>query len=262
MPTHCPRCCSPVKRKEGEVANVCSNRDCFAQQVARLLHFVGRAAFDIRGLGDRIAEQLVQKGLVSEYADLFALAPDDLLALEGFADLSAHKLVKEIQAHREIALDRFIYALGIRHVGEETAADLARTFGSWEAFQHATREALLAREGVGDVMAAAIVDFLRDDLHREEIARLLQYVTVKDVLRARQSGPFADTAWVLTGTLSSLTREEAKEKIRALGGDISETVSKKTSYVVVGEQPGSKADKARKIGVTVLDEQAFLKKLF
>lgn len=261
MPKRCPMCDSPVRRGEGEAATMCSNRDCFAQQVARLLHFVGRAAFDIRGFGDKIAEQLVQKGLVLEFADVFALTPDDLLALEGFADVSAHKLVKEIQAHREIVLDRFIYALGIRHVGEETAADLARACGSLDAFRRMTPEELLAIEGVGEIMAGAIVAFLQDARHREELARLLRFVNVKDMERTQRSGPFANTTWVLTGTLSAMTRDEAKEKIRALGGEISESVSRKTHYVVVGDQPGSKVDKAKKLGVAVLDEKEFLKKI-
>ncbi len=261
MPKQCPACGSPVKRGQGEAATICSSRQCFAQQVARVLHFFGRASFDVRGLGDKIAEQLVQKGLVRDPADAFTLTANDLLELEGFADLSAHKLVKEIQSHRVIALDRFINALGIRHVGEETAADLARAFGSLEKFRVATREALLAVDGVGEIVADAVLAYLSDARHQEELARLKRLVEVKDISRRVSVGPFVGTSWVLTGTLTSLSRENAKDKIRSLGGDVTETVSKNTSYVVVGEHPGSKAEKAKTLGIKIFNEEEFVKKI-
>ncbi len=153
MPKECPICGSPVRRKEGEVAVVCSNQSCFAQELARLLHFVSRHAMDIRGVGDKIVEQLLQQGLVKEPADFYILQPGDLLALEGFAEVSSQKLVKEIQAHCAAVLDRFINALGIRHVGEEPARDLAKAFGSFEKIRNATKDDLLAIEGVGEVVA-------------------------------------------------------------------------------------------------------------
>lgn len=259
MPTKCPMCGSPVTRKEGEVAVMCTNRNCFAQQLAGLLHFA--VAFDMRGLGDKIAEQMIQKGLVHEPADLFTLTPGDLLALEGFAEVSSKKLVEEIQAHRRVPLDRFVNALGIRHVGEETARDLARAFGTVDAFRRATKEDLLGVEGIGDVVADAIVEHLKDKHQKAVLEHLLDVVEVQHAPRAASHGPLAGTSWVLTGTLASLSRDDAKEKIRALGGEISESVSKKTSFVVVGAEPGSKYDKAKKLGVPILDEKAFLKKL-
>lgn len=259
FPKKCPMCGSPVERKPGEVAIVCTNRNCFAQQLAKLLHVV--YAFDMRGLGEKIAEQLLQKGLVAEPADVFKLKPGDFLQLEGFAEVSANKLYNEIQAHREVELNRFINSLGIRHVGEETANDLAKTFGSIEAFRHATAEDLEKVEGIGDVVAKSVIAFLHDAYAKKELDHLLAHVHVKKATKRETNGPLTGTSWVITGSLDSMSREDAKERIRNLGGDVSESVSKKTSFVVVGAEPGSKYDKAQKLGVTILDEKEFLKKL-
>jgi DNA ligase (NAD+) len=253
-------CGSPVLRREGEVATVCTNTRCFAQELAKLLHFVGRATFDIRGIGDKIAEQLLQQGLVHEPADLFSLTSGDFLGLEGFAEVSANKLATEIQAHRHIPLDRFINALGIRHVGEETARDLAEAFGSIDELRKAAAEELMAVEGIGEVVAKSVASYFHDAHEAPHIDRLLGVVDVGTVKR-RAPGMFTGTSWVITGSLDSMSREEAKEKIRALGGDVSESVSKKTSFVVVGAEPGSKYEKAQKLGVAVLEEKDFLKKI-
>jgi len=260
MPSKCPICGSPVERREGEVATVCTNRNCFAQELAGLLHFVSRPALDVRGLGDKIVEQLIQRGLVHEPADFYQLTPGDFLSLEGFADVSANKLYKEIQAHREVSLDRFIYALGIRHVGSQTAIDLAKQCGSIKTFLGLDQETLFQIDGIGEVVAQSILDFLKDKREHDKVERLLSEVRVPSVERVTNL-PLSGTSWVLTGTLEAMSREEAKDKIRALGGDIGETVSKKTTYLVVGADPGSKVDKAKKLGVTTLDEEAFLKKI-
>jgi DNA ligase (NAD+) len=259
MPKTCPMCGSPVEKKEGEVAIVCTNRNCFAQQLAHLLHLA--YAFDMRGLGDKIAEQLLQKGLVHEPADLFSLTPGDFLTLEGFADVSSKKLFEEIQAHTRVPLDRFILALSIRHVGEETARDVARAFGTAKAFAAATKEQLLAVDGIGEVVAEAIVEHLKDRHSKKILEDLLKVVEVDAFSTRAVVGPLTGTSWVLTGTLERLSRDEAKEKIRALGGEVSESVSKKTSFVVAGAEPGSKLAKAEKLGVPVLDEEAFLKRV-
>lgn len=258
MPKKCPMCGSLVERKTGEVAVVCTNRGCFAQQLAKLLHLV--YAFDMRGLGEKIAEQLIQKGFVHEPADVFELEPGDFLQLEGFAEISAQKLHKEIQDHRSIGLARFINGLGIRHVGEETAQDLAEAFGSIEKFRAAELDDLLEIEGIGEVVARSIIEHFADSKNRKELDRLLEVVQVKHAAKAK-AGPFTGTSWVITGTLDSMSRDEAKARIKALGGDVSESVSKKTSFVVVGAEPGSKYDKAKKLGVETLDEKQFLKKL-
>jgi DNA ligase (NAD+) len=259
MPKECPMCDSPVERRSGEVATVCTNKNCFAQQLARLLHFV--SAFDMRGLGEKIAEQLIQKGFVHEPSDIFTLEPGDFLQLEGFAEVSSKKLHKEIQDHREIDLGRFINGLGIRHVGEETAADLATHFGSVEAFRRAELDDLLRVDGIGKVVADSVIKFLHDTKEQKELDRLLELVKVKRAVKRDTSGPLKDTTWVITGTLDSMSRDDAKEKIRSLGGDVTESVSKKTSFVVVGEEPGSKYEKAKKLGVTILDEGEFLKRI-
>lgn len=262
FPATCPMCGTEVLKREGEVAIVCPNKNCFAQEMARLLHFASRTALDIRGLGDKIVEQLLQEGLAREPADLYELTPGDLEPLEGFAELSSKKLVDEIQAHREPSLERLLMGLGIRHVGAETANDLAKAFGSMERFRTATHETLMQIDGIGEVVAEAIVEYLNDPQEKARLDRLLvQIKPQKTVVKDRSNLPLSGTTWVLTGSLESIGREEAKERIRALGGEVSESVSKKTSFVVVGAEPGSKYEKAQKLGVTILDEEAFLKKI-
>lgn len=261
MPSVCPMCGARVERREGEAATVCTNRACFAQELARLLHFVSRTALDIRGLGDKIVEQLLQTGLVREPADFFELTPGDFLGLEGFAELSSQKLVKEIQSHREVPLDRFIYALGIRHVGIQTARDIAAHVGTIKAFRALTVERLLEVDGIGEVVAQSIQEYLEDPQECTRLDDLLERIEIKSIAKPQENLPLTGTTWVITGALDSLSREEAKERILALGGHVSESVSKKTSFVVVGAEAGSKYDKAVALGVPILDEEAFLKKL-
>ncbi len=261
MPAHCPICGSKVERKQGEVATVCSNPRCFAQELARMGHFVSRAAFDIRGLGEKILETFLQEGIVSEPADLFRIQPGDLGGLEGFGEILSNKLVKEIQAHRSVELHRLIYALGIRHIGAENALVLARHFGTLDKLRQATLEGLDHIEGVGEVVAKAIVEFFKDKEENKRIDNLLEFVDVARSATDAVRGPLSGTSWVFTGSLEAMSREEAKEIVRKLGADVSESVSKKTSFVVVGADPGSKADKARQLGVEILDEKAFLKKI-
>ncbi len=260
MPTTCPMCGSAVSRGEGEVATVCRNRGCFAQELARLLHFVSRSAVDIRGLGDKIVEQLLQAGLVSEPADFYQLKKGDFLALEGFADVSSEKLVKEIQQRRTIPLARFIFALGIRHVGERTAQDLARAFGTWDALAEAAPEQFFSIAGIGDVVAESLADFLKDAQERARVRHLLKQVTVEPA-GAPQVGPLSGTMWVFTGTLASMSREEAKARVQALGAETGESVTKATTHVVAGEAAGSKAEKAKKLGIPLWDEARFLRKV-
>jgi DNA ligase (NAD+) len=260
MPSHCPICGSAVERKENEVATVCVNRECFAQELARLLHFVARDAFDMRGLGDKIMEQLIQEGLVHEPADLFKLTVGDLQALERFAEVSANKLVQQIQSHRQIGLERFILALGIRHVGSQTAIDLAQAFGSIEALRTATEEQLFSVDGIGEVVARSVLDFFTDKIEQERLTHLLAEVQVESAA-PKAAGPLTGTSWVFTGTLTSMSRDQAKEKVRLLGATVSESVSKKTSFVVVGEEAGSKVEKAQALGVMILNEEDFLKKI-
>ncbi|MFA5129410.1 MAG: NAD-dependent DNA ligase LigA [Patescibacteria group bacterium] len=260
MPVKCPICGSPVERREGEVATFCTNKNCYAQELATIRHFASKAGLDIKGLGEKIIEQLVQQGLVREIADLFTLKAEDLAGLERFADVSSNKLVDEIQAHTHPPLARFINGLGIRHVGEETAADLASHFRMFEALRNADRDAYAKIEGIGEVVGDSLVAYFSDKREHERLDHLLKYVHPSSAAK-RASGDLDGTSWVFTGTLDSMSREEAKELVRSKGADVSESVSKKTSFVVVGENPGSKADKAKKLGVTILSEGEFLQKL-
>lgn len=257
-PKACPACGAVLRRREGEVAIVCPNPDCEAKDYGRILNFVSKRAFDIEGLGRKIVEQLMASGLVSGPADLFELTPGDLEPLEGFAEVSAAKTVAAIQAAKVVPLERFILALGIRHVGEETAVELARAFGSVEKFRKATREDLERVPDIGKVVSGEILAWLDQARHQREIDRLLEAGVRVEKAKQAADLPLKGKTFVLTGTLETLSRDEAKERIRALGGDVSGSVSTKTDYVVVGEEPGSKYGKAKKLGRPVLDEKAFL----
>jgi DNA ligase (NAD+) len=257
LPSSCPVCGTKVVRDEGKVAVACPNRKCPARRGGGIRYFV--VAADIVGLGEKIIEQLIDEGFVRDPADLYALTPDDLRELEGFADVSANKLYAEIQRHRSIPFDRFVVGLGIPGVGEETAVDLGKRFGSFERLRDATLEDLLAVPGIGDVVAGDIRAFFDDETNNRIVGDLLREVRVERA--AMTGGRLEGTSWVLTGTLDSLSREEAKDALRALGADVSENVSKKTSFVVVGSDPGSKFEKAKKLGVPVLSEKEFLKKI-
>ncbi|MDD5251653.1 MAG: NAD-dependent DNA ligase LigA [Patescibacteria group bacterium] len=257
MPEKCPACGSKLVRREGEVAYYCPNRHCYGRTLERLTHYAKRTAADIDGLGDKIVEQLVDRGLARDPADLYDIKKEDLMDLEGFADRSAEKLVAAIQARRRLPLSRLIFALGIRHVGEETANALAAHFGSFDALRQATREELEEVPDVGPVVAASIADYFGDPTTAKFLDRLRQAVTPERAAK-KPAGPLKGQSFVLTGTLKSLTRDEAKERLRALGGSVSESVSRKTDFVVVGENPGSKAEKAAKLGVRRLNESGLL----
>lgn len=257
MPKKCPECGGAVERKEGEVAFVCVNPRCPARALGGVLHFISRGAFDMQGLGDKIVERFLEVGLIKDAADLFALKEKDISGLERFAEKSSANIVAAIQGRRRIPLARFIYALGIRHVGYETALDLAQHFKTIGALRQASLEDLTAVPNVGPVMAQSVRDYFDDPDRAAFIAKLLRAVEV-EAAKAPHKGPLAGKSFVLTGTLERLSRDEAKDRIRSLGGDVSESVGKKTAYVVVGADPGSKAEKAKKLGVAVLNEREFL----
>lgn len=265
-PKKCPICKNDVERKSivdakqaSSVALFCSNKECYAQQLRRMIHFAGKSGFDIAGLGKKIVEQLVKEGLVETPADIFALTKGDLEPLERFAEKSADNLIAAISAGRNITLARFINALGINHVGEETALKLAQEFKNIEKISQLSLEELENIDDVGPQVAASIVNYFKDEKSKKLIANLFKNgVQIEKVKEAVLGGKLSGKTFVLTGTLSAMGRDEAKEKIRALGGDISESVSKKTSYIVVGAEPGSKAAKAEQLGVQILGEKAFL----
>ncbi len=263
IPKRCPICTSPVIRKAGEVAIMCSNKNCFAKQKEQIIHFVSRKCVDIDGLGEKIVEQLINAGLVHDAADLYALRVGDLEPLERFAEKSAENLIEALDARRIIELPRFLNALGIRHVGEETAFDLARHFGTLEKIEDASFEELIAVPHIGDVVAKSICEYFGIEGSKQLIAKFLKNgVTIKSFhVQKAPSQHLSGKTFVLTGSLSSMTREQAQEKIRDRGGNVSSSVSRTTDYVVVGEDPGSKAERAKKLGVPILAEGEFLEML-
>jgi DNA ligase (NAD+) len=257
LPRSCPVCNSAVERPEDEAIARCSGGlICPAQRKQALLHFAGRRAMDIEGLGDKLVEQLVDNAIVKTPADLYKLGLLAMANLERMAEKSATNLLAAIGKSKATTLARFIFALGIRNVGEATAKDLARHFGSLDALMAANADDLQRVPDVGPVVAASIARFFAEP-HNVEVIEQLRAAGVhwtEGEPAAAVNSPIAGKTFVLTGTLPTLTREAAKDKIEALGGKVAGSVSKKTHFVVAGEEAGSKLDKAREIGVPVLDE--------
>jgi len=261
MPTTCPVCGSHIERLEDEaIARCTGGLICAAQRKQALLHFAQRRAMDIEGLGDKVVEQLVDLGIVRTPADLYKLGIAKLAALERMAEKSATNLVAAIDNSRETTLNRFIFALGIRHVGEATAKDLAKHFGKLDGLMAADEAALLEVNDVGPVVAQSIANFFGEP-HNVEVIEQLRAAGVhwlESEPAARAPAPLAGKTFVLTGTLPTLSREAAKEMLEAAGAKVAGSVSKKTDYVVAGEEAGSKLDKAQALGVPVLDEAGML----
>jgi DNA ligase (NAD+) len=268
MPTVCPICASSVVRLPDEAASRCTGGlFCPAQRKQAILHFASRRALDIEGLGDKLVSQLVDQAVVETPADLYDESKVKLAALAGLermAEKSAENVIKAINRSRNTTLARFIYALGIRNVGEATAADLARHFGSLDRLMQAGEHELEDVQDVGPVVAMSISRFFGERHNRDVIAQLRAGgVRWRESAPApaRRTGPLAGKIFVLTGTLPSMTREEAKEQIESLDGKVAGSVSKKTDYVVTGDEAGSKLDKARKLGIAVIDEEGLRKLL-
>ena len=261
MPSKCSVCGSHVVRQEDEAASRCSGGlFCPAQRKQALLHFASRRAMNIEGLGDKLAEQLVDVHIVNTPADLYRLGLGSIIELERMGEKSAVNLLAAIEHSKRTTLARFIFALGIRNVGETTAKDLAQHFGALDNLLEADAESLQQVRDVGPVVAQSIADFMAE-AHNREVIEQLRACGMHWQEHAPQpvvSLPFSGQTFVLTGTLTYLTREEAKEKLEALGAKVSGSVSKKTTYVVAGTEAGGKLDKARELGVAVLDEQQFL----
>lgn len=260
MPGTCPACRAPVV-SHGPLDFCTNGLACPAQLKARIEHFASRQALDIQGLGERTVEQLLEAKLVSSVADLLTLSQEELVALEGFADLSASNLVQAIHDAKQIQLDRFLYALGIPEVGTQTARDLARHFGSLDAVLRARREELEAVPGIGPKVAEAVSDFLESPGTRKTIDALIERGLKLVETEATRAADFAGLTFVFTGGLESMSRGDAQALVRSLGGRTSSSVSAKTDYLVAGSDPGSKYDKAVELGVTVLSEEDFLKML-
>jgi DNA ligase (NAD+) len=262
MPKVCPMCGGPVIRQEGEAAYKCANKKCFAIELRSLEHFVSKAAFDIDGLGEKIVEQLMTVGLVKDPSDLFTLKAGDLEPLERFAEKSAQNIITSIENHKEISLERFIYAIGIPLVGIETATDLAKKFGTLEAVLSAGEEELNSIYGIGDKVAQSVYAYITDKKNREFIDRLLECgVKVRKYHSPVRANKLDGKTFVVTGSLESMTRDDAHKKIIENGGQIGSSVSRNTDYLVVGEDPGSKLEKAKRLGVKILNESQFLELL-
>jgi len=258
MPNQCPACGGKVIRPLGEVVHRCANSKCGIIQRKRIIHFVSKKGFNIDGLGPQIINQLMDQGLVSNQADLFSLNQGDLVPLERFAEKSALNLVEAVEQSKKISLDRFIYALGIRHVGEETAIALTQYFGSLEKLARASLEELAQIEDVGQIVAQSINKWFNSKRNQKLIKSLIESGIKVTKVKAFQK-KLAGLTFVLTGELESLTREEAKTRIRQLGGQVPNSISKQTNYLITGQNPGSKYNKAKKLGVKIINEKEFLK---
>jgi DNA ligase (NAD+) len=259
FPTECPECNAQVERVPGEAVVRCPNTRCPAKVHNRILHYASRDAMDIEGLGDKMVGLLVEHDVVKDLASIYSLTVDTLQQLPRMGELSSKNLVEAIQGSRERPLDRFIFALGIRHVGSKTAGVLARHCGTLQRFLALAEEELLGVAEVGPETARSIATFLSDDDERGIVQRLHSECGVNpSAVKQVQGGALVGKTFVITGTLSAMSRDEAEQRIESLGGKVSSSVSKKTSYVVVGESPGSKLASAQKLGVEILDEQGFV----
>ncbi len=259
MPKTCPVCGSDIERTEGEAVVRCgAGLYCSAQQIQSIIHFASRRAMDIDGLGDKLVEQLVNTRLITNVADLYRLDREQLAALERMGDKSAENLINALEKSKKTTLSRFLYALGIREVGEATARMLADHFGNLEAISEAGIEALEAVTDIGPVVAQHIVHFFHEK-HNIDVINKLRKAGIHwpDVKRLKRL-PLKGKTFVITGTLESMKRDEAKDKLQALGARVSGSVSAKTDYVIVGSEPGSKAEKAKQLGVKMINESEFM----
>ncbi len=260
MPPSCPVCGGPITQSEKEVALRCENMQCPAQIKRWINHFASRGAMDIDGLGDALVEQLVASGLVTEPTDLYNLTKEQVMNLERMGEKSSENLINAINAGKHRDLWRIIFALGIRHVGARSAQVLEQHFKNIDSLMSADQETLETIPDIGPVVARSILDFFRSDRNQKLIKRLKESGLKMIAITIRENqNKLAGQIFVLTGTLSSLTREQAGERILALGGKVSDSVSTKTTYIVTGSEPGSKLAKARKLGIQVIDEEQFLK---
>ena len=260
FPKICPVCLVKLRKPKEEVVWRCPNTNCPARKRENLYHFVSKKAFDIEGLGPKIIDKLIDENLISQPPDIFELKEGDLIPLERFAEKSAKNLVEAIKRSKRITLPRFIYALGIRHVGEETTTDLAQYFGSIDGLKKASKEELEKIPNVGPEVSKAIFAWFQQKRNQKLIEDLtktgVETISQKPKVKSQK---LKERIFVLTGTLDSMTRDQAKEEIRLLGGEVSGSLSAKTDYLVVGKEPGSKLEKAKKLGVKIVGEKEFLK---
>jgi DNA ligase (NAD+) len=254
MPLKCPVCSASVVRAEDEAALRCINTACPAQIKERIKHFASKGAFDIDGLGDKLVEQLVDKGLLFSYADIFRLNEDALEKLERMGPKSAANIIAAISQSKQITLDRFLYALGIRHVGEHVAFILANTYESLEKLFQTTTDDLKAYEGIGPVVAESVVNFFKQDENLQAVNDIIAGGVQILWENNKKEGSLKGKVFVLTGTLENMKRSEAKKVIEEAGGKVSSYVSRNTDYLIAGYSPGSKLKHAKDLGVEIIDE--------
>ncbi len=267
IPRKCPICGSNLeykkiksgKKEEAGAILFCTNKKCYAQEVENIIHFVSKKALNIDGMGEEIVRRFVDLGLIATMADIFTLKKEDIAGLERFGEKSADNLIEAIGAAKRVSLARFVYALGIPNVGEEMANVLSRHFGDLRKIMSAKKDELLKIGDVGYVVAESVLTFFNDEKNKKIISGLLKNGIEIEEVKISKHQPLAGKTFVLTGSMESMTRDEAKDKIRVLGGDISSSVSKETDFVVAGAEPGSKYDRAKKNGIKILDEKEFLK---
>ncbi|OGO15306.1 MAG: DNA ligase (NAD(+)) LigA [Chloroflexi bacterium RBG_16_48_8] len=262
IPERCPSCAERLERVPGEVAIYCINAACPTQLVRNVEHFASRGSMDIEGLGIKVAEQLVEANLIQDVADLYTLSKDDLLSLEGFAEKKADNLLEAIDSSRQQDLGRLIGALGIRGVGEVMASSLAEHFGELNRLSQASEEDLEAIEGIGPNIAAAIVDWFAQPSNQvilEKLNKVGKWIKQREPSPSQGELTLSGLTFVLTGTLPTLTRDEVKSIIERYGGKITGSVSSRTSYVLAGESPGSKLEKAKSLGIPIIDEEGLRK---
>lgn len=257
FPKSCPVCGGKVVRAEGFAAYKCINKNCFTIRRRSIEHFVSKSAFDMAGVGPKILNKFLDEGLIKDAADLFELKESDIQPLERFEEKSAQNIINSIQSHKEIELPKFIYALGIPNVGTETAYDLTKKFSSIDEIKKATLDEINAIYDIGPIVAKSIYQWFSDKNNIDFINRLLS-AGVKIKFVEISDKRFVGKSFVFTGGMEKLTRDEAKEKVRDFGGEASESVSKNTTYLVAGDDPGSKYDKAKKLGVKIISEEEFL----
>jgi DNA ligase (NAD+) len=262
MPAKCPVCGSEVIKPEGEAMSRCTNMSCPAQIFELVKHFVSRGAMDIEGIGEKLAEALLKAGLIKDVGDIYTMEAEKLIGLERMGKKSADNVLKAIEESKKRPLSRVIFALGIRHVGSETAEILAKNFGSIDRLSQATADDLMAVPTIGPTIAESIVAFFRQGSNRKVIDKLRQAgVRMREEAARPRELPLAGKEFVVTGKLDSFSRTEAEARIRELGGSVGSSVSKKTDFLVVGADPGSKLDRARKLGTGLLNEKQFLEML-
>ncbi len=257
FPEKCPVCGSRLVKRDEEVVKRCPSDDCVAKKREQLKHFVSKSAFDIEGLGDRVIALLMEEGIVSDPEDIFEIKKGDLIPLEGFGEKSANNLISSIEKSKEISLSRFIYSLGIRQVGERTAVDLAREFKSLENIKNAEREELLRVKDIGPVAAEEIEDWFVSEKNLNTVNNLRKAgVRIKNEYSKKDH--LSDKTFVFTGRMDSFSRRKAKEKVLSSGGNVANSITEKTDYLVVGENPGSKLEAARKRGIETINEEEFI----